>query len=199
MNHLFYVSPYFLFIKEILCNFLVRALQYFFLNFNFFYPESMKKTPSKVAHNRPNFFFSVANQPKSHFLFHQNVSLHDFYIMTLVCTMHASSTFISQSQIFLRKRFKDQNWLLSMIVIQSRFYRLTLKCKKSCMYKENIVNFKAHLFWEGQKIWQNLQTFLTLLIKYNFKKSFETSSCIFKNPRCTRPASEARKSESSIV
>ena len=27
--------------------------------FNFFVPENMKKLPSKIAHNRPNFFFSV--------------------------------------------------------------------------------------------------------------------------------------------
>ena len=33
----------------------------------------MKKPPSKVAHNRP----------KSHFLFHKNVSLRDFYVLTL--------------------------------------------------------------------------------------------------------------------
>ena len=32
----------------------------------FFAPENMKKTPSKVAHNRPRpFFFSTANRPKS--------------------------------------------------------------------------------------------------------------------------------------
>ena len=32
----------------------------------FFAPENMKKTPSKVAHNRPRlFFFSIANRPKS--------------------------------------------------------------------------------------------------------------------------------------
>ena len=33
----------------------------------------MKKTPSKVAHM----------QHKSHFLFHKNVSLRDFYVLTL--------------------------------------------------------------------------------------------------------------------
>ena len=36
-------------------------------------PRSMKKPSSKVAHNRP----------KSHFMFNKNVSLPDFYIMTL--------------------------------------------------------------------------------------------------------------------
>ena len=29
-----------------------------------FAPENMKKPPSKVAHNRPNFFFSISNRPK---------------------------------------------------------------------------------------------------------------------------------------
>ena len=48
----------------------------------------MKQTPSKVAHNRPQFFFSMyckpaQNQPKYNFLFHKNVSMRDFYIMTL--------------------------------------------------------------------------------------------------------------------
>ena len=47
-----------------------------------------KKLPSKVAHNRPQFFFQYCqpaqNQPKSHFLFHKNVSLCDFYVMTLL-------------------------------------------------------------------------------------------------------------------
>ena len=33
---------------------------------NNFAPENMKKTPSKVAHNRPtHFFFSIATGPKS--------------------------------------------------------------------------------------------------------------------------------------
>ena len=58
----------------------------------FFAPENMKKLLSKVAHNRPKRFFfqscrPAQNLPKTHFLFHKNVSLHDFYIMTLaVCT-----------------------------------------------------------------------------------------------------------------
>ena len=39
-------------------NFLVRTLQYLK---KYFAPENMKKPPSKVAHNRPPFFFSIAN------------------------------------------------------------------------------------------------------------------------------------------
>ena len=31
----------------------------------FFAPENMKKPPSKVAHNRPPIFFSIANWPKT--------------------------------------------------------------------------------------------------------------------------------------
>ena len=52
----------------------------------------MKKLLPKVAHNRPKcFFFSLADRPKTcpkHiFPLHKNVSLHDFYIMTLDPTM----------------------------------------------------------------------------------------------------------------
>ena len=44
----------------------------------------MKKLASKVAHNGPKtLFFSIANRPISHILFHKNGSLRDFYIMTL--------------------------------------------------------------------------------------------------------------------
>ena len=61
-----------------------------------FAPENMKKPPSKVAHNRPNFFFQYCqpaqNQPKSHILFHKNVSLRDFYIMTLHSSMYRNLT-----------------------------------------------------------------------------------------------------------
>ena len=48
----------------------------------------MKKTPSKVAHNRPKTFFSL--QPTGHksaqisYFFHKNGSLRDFYIMTFL-------------------------------------------------------------------------------------------------------------------
>ena len=47
----------------------------------------VKKPASKVAYNRPNFFFfSIANQPKTHSLFHKNGFLRDFYIMTFAGT-----------------------------------------------------------------------------------------------------------------
>ena len=48
------------FIKKILCNFLVRKLQCFLKK-----SLSIKNTLSKVAHNQPNFFFSIANRPKT--------------------------------------------------------------------------------------------------------------------------------------
>ena len=68
-----------------------RTIQYLKNELNhFFAPENMKKPPSKVAHNRPSIFFQYSqpaqNQPKSHFLFHKNVSLHNFYTMTLLLT-----------------------------------------------------------------------------------------------------------------
>ena len=56
----------------------------------FFACENMKKPASKVAHNRPQFFFQYCqpaqNQPKSNILFHKNGSRCDFYIMTLILT-----------------------------------------------------------------------------------------------------------------
>ena len=64
--------------------FLKKVLNYFFA------PENIKNPPSKVPHNWPQTFFISSmywqlaqNQPKSHFLFHENVSLRDFYLMTL--------------------------------------------------------------------------------------------------------------------
>ena len=47
----------------------------------------MKKMPSKVA----QYCQPAQNQPKSYFLFHKNVSLRDFYIMTLATdnTLHS--------------------------------------------------------------------------------------------------------------
>ena len=47
--------------------------------------ENMKKPTSKVTHNRPQFFFSIANRPKisPNLIFcAKNSSLRDFYIMT---------------------------------------------------------------------------------------------------------------------
>ena len=62
------------------------------------------KLSSKVAHNRTKFFFQYSqpaqNQPKSHFLFHKNVSLRDFYIMTLItCTHPVSLATLASSRV----------------------------------------------------------------------------------------------------
>ena len=47
----------------------------------------MKKPPSKNALKRPNFFFRLANRPKTcpnlNFMFHKNCSPRDLWIMTL--------------------------------------------------------------------------------------------------------------------
>ena len=72
------------FFTFILCNFLVRTLQYLKKKFAY---ENMKKMPSNVAHNRPPFFFQYCqpaqNQPKSQFLFHKFCSPREFCITTL--------------------------------------------------------------------------------------------------------------------
>ena len=53
----------YLFIKEILCTFLVQC--YNILEIYIFAHEIMKKTPSKVAHNWPFFFSVLPTSPKS--------------------------------------------------------------------------------------------------------------------------------------
>ena len=58
---------------------------------NFFDHLNLKKTASKVAHNRPKFVFSVMPpaqiQLKSKFLFHKNLPPQDFSIMTLTLAL----------------------------------------------------------------------------------------------------------------
>ena len=68
----------------------------------------MKKLLSKVAHNRPKRFFfqscrPAQNLPKTHFLFHKNVSLHDFYIMTLPAATPRVGSKFTKSQIYSTK------------------------------------------------------------------------------------------------
>ena len=50
--------------------------------------KTWKKLPSKVAHDQPKKIFQYCqpaqNQSKSHFLLHKNVSLCNFYTMTLL-------------------------------------------------------------------------------------------------------------------
>ena len=40
------------------------------------------------------FFFRIANQPTSHFLYHKNVSLRDIYIMTLLNLLVANDLLV---------------------------------------------------------------------------------------------------------
>ena len=48
--------------------------------------KTLKKRPQKLLVSGPKLCFSIANQPKSHILFHKNGSLRDFFIMTLIGT-----------------------------------------------------------------------------------------------------------------
>ena len=76
-------------------HFSVRMLQYFQFFFVFFGHENMKKTPSKVAHNRPQTFFSStgpAAQTSPELIFH-------------VINMSQDSS-VSLSVIFARQHYK---------------------------------------------------------------------------------------------
>ena len=62
----------------------------FLKNFQHFFAHEDKKNRPKIAHNWPDFFFSIASLPKIspkfilyHILFHKNGSLHNFYVQTL--------------------------------------------------------------------------------------------------------------------
>ena len=73
-------------------------------NQSFFLHENLKKLPSKVAHNQPNFFFQYCqpaqNQLKSHILFHKDDSLLDVYIMTLLLVAAANFSLIYKMHDF---------------------------------------------------------------------------------------------------
>ena len=96
-----------------------QCRRYIFKIFNFF-PKNMKKTLLMIA---PNFFFSIANrsktsQPKSHFLFHKNVFLRDFYIKTLVIKLrnflqiHNCIIFKNDDQVLILRLY----YLISTII-----------------------------------------------------------------------------------
>ena len=57
----------------------MQTLQYLI----FFAHENMKKPPSKVAHNRPNFFCSIANRSKTS----PNLNFCSPYLVTLVTSL----------------------------------------------------------------------------------------------------------------
>ena len=76
-----------IFIKGILCNFLVWTLYFFYKNLTFLFAhKNMKKSTSKFAHDQPkSFFFHYSqlaqNQPKYHILFHNNGSLRNTHCL----------------------------------------------------------------------------------------------------------------------
>ena len=114
--------------KVVLCNFLVRTLQYFSKISTFFLTLKNEKTALKsCSESAPNFVLVLPTSPKPAqitFLFHKNVSLCDFYIMTLV-------TFISKnlqiSKVFLEtifshsrsEQFWKQNTKNDLLVLSS--------------------------------------------------------------------------------
>ena len=86
--------------KNSIVIFLRKNLQFSHLHFMqlfsvlFFASENMKKTLSKVAHNRPKFFLSVlptgSKPAQISDLFHRNLPPRDFSIMTLVDSMYSN-------------------------------------------------------------------------------------------------------------
>ena len=114
-----------------LCYFLVERLQYFFKNIYFFPHKNMKKPPSKVAHSQPNFFFQYCqpaqNQPKSHFLFHKNDSLRDFYIIIL--------TLVSFCPTIVQCLFFYQSNLIWLLYINFAYSEKATKFEKNLPLK----------------------------------------------------------------
>ena len=91
----------------------------------------MKRKPSKVAHNWPPIRQPVQNQPKSHFLFHKNVSLPNFYIMTLLQTKGP------KRYVFLVK-FAWSSWLPALQCTKLRSSKIS---SGECLF---LVNYE---FW----------------------------------------------------
>ena len=58
----------------------------------FFCPQKHEKNGLKSCSIFFQYCQPAQNQPKSHILFHKNVSLHDFYIMTLHSSMYRNLT-----------------------------------------------------------------------------------------------------------
>ena len=73
-----------------------------FKNFKmFFSPENLKKLPAKVAHNQANFFFSIANQPKTKFFIEIYFSIMTLIIHTYMQTIDSFYSYSTYSvQIF---------------------------------------------------------------------------------------------------
>ena len=85
---LFFLRKIYSFLTFILCNLYSANAKIFSKEKCFFAPENIKKTLTKVAHNRPKFFFSVLlTHPKPaqiSNIFHRNPLPCDFIIMTLI-------------------------------------------------------------------------------------------------------------------
>jgi hypothetical protein len=101
------------------------------------------KRHSKVAYNRPPFFFQYCqpaqNQPKSHFLFHKNVSLRDFYMMTLVPTLGNHCTVQGIKETF--GRFPVVCW--------SKFFTYGTKTRPNLStYSRNSGNYNGTIIFE---------------------------------------------------
>ena len=112
--------------------------------FYFFAHENMKKTASKVAHNRLEFFFqycqSAQIQPRSQFLFHKNLQPREFSIITLVQGLVMRTKFLGLGKM-------DDFWLFHCVVV-SLFFHLKLSNKYffnfSCMFlnSNNLFQFE---------------------------------------------------------
>ena len=67
LKKIFFQKKIFIFFTFFQCNFSVRTLWRFQKNFEIFFdPQKVKKRASKVAHNRPNFFFHSPAQTTAH-------------------------------------------------------------------------------------------------------------------------------------
>ena len=117
----------------------------------------MKKQPSKVAHNRPQFFFQYCqlaqNQSKSQFLFHKNCSPHDLCIMTLIA-MCGCTFFIEERKLLKWGSIIVITQQLAQYIVQTRptFHKpYNIAAKPSLAYKlrHTVTKFleNVHKFW----------------------------------------------------
>ena len=97
----------------------MRTLQYLFKKYIFFAPENIKKHPQKLLIIGPQFLFQYCqmnqNQPKSHFLFHKNVSLRDYNDFDSKCVW----IFIFWRISVLIRSANDQSFLKQFLISQS--------------------------------------------------------------------------------
>ena len=106
----------------------MQTLQYLKM---FFVHENIKKTPSNVAHNRPQFFFQCCqpteNQLKSQFLFHKICSPRDLCVITLSRSAVLVKAYISRDLSYLMIKFPSLDvWNLSPLISRPPWYHLML-------------------------------------------------------------------------